>query len=149
MYANVIHSRCMSVGCFNVKNACLDVTAGGHGLRRWADHAHVAYVASVGRQATLSVGTYRMVRVGETRPSAGMYRIGRDLPFHRDPHTWTHGASGMRHVCTDDRQPRTHTIYSLRPGGDAGSMASRDIRELPEWVRPLLKSRYIGGPTAG
>ena len=36
----------------------------------------------------------------------------------------------------DDRQPRTHIIYSLRPGGDAGSMASRDIRELPEWVRP-------------
>ena len=40
-----------------------------------------ARTASVGRQATLSVGTYRMVRVGETRPSAGMYRDSRKSPF--------------------------------------------------------------------
>ena len=41
----------------------------------------LASAASAGRQATLSVGTYRMVRVGETRPSAGMYRDSRKSPF--------------------------------------------------------------------
>eukprot|EP01043_Picozoa_sp_COSAG02_P059792 COSAG02_NODE_7682_length_2896_cov_1.909903_1_plen_100_part_00 len=43
--------------------------------------------ARVGGQATLSVGTYGMVRVGETRPSAGMYRYRQKSPFSpRSPH---------------------------------------------------------------
>ena len=96
-----------------------------------------AGAASVGRQATLSVGTYRMVRVGETRPSAGMYRDSRKSPFFTEILTRGRTERQGSVTCrTDDRQPGTHISPSLRPGGDAGSMASRDIRELPEWVRP-------------
>ena len=52
---------------------------------------------------------------------------------------------------TDDRQPGIHISPSLRPGGDAGSMASRDIRELEgaSTVSGRDAAHADTGPTSG
>ena len=64
--------------------------------------------ASVGGQATLSVGAYGMVRVGETRPSAGMYRARQRSPFSpRSPHVdaWSVRAASRVWLMTGSPEP--------------------------------------------
>ena len=68
----------------------------------------------MGGQATPSVGTYRMVRVGETRPSAGMYRDRQRSPFSpRSPHVdaWSVRAASRVWLMTGSPEPILSTVY--------------------------------------
>ena len=83
--------------------------------RRWSPPSVITLSASVGQQATLSVGTYRMVRVGETRPSAGMYRDSRKSTFSpRSPHVdaWSVRDASRVWLMTGSPEPILSTVYS-------------------------------------